>query len=339
MDSLHTSRGTRLTSGVALITYNGLEYLPQQLSSILAQTRPVTHVVVSDDCSTDGTWEYLEAWAKQAPVHVTLIRNEPQLGLSANFEQAISLVDADIVFSSDQDDVWVPEKVALLAAVFEADDSVQLAHTDAILVDADGRDLGSTLFDELEISKAERRDIHSGNAFRVYCRRNVVTGATAAFRRRLIPLARPLPPKNVFYHDGWLALMAAASGNIVMLDTPTIHYRQHGANLVGVKRKSLLTKLRHLWWAIGSPSPLKATTDSLLSARIALHAHMAARDGLAPSQVLMARESVEYATWRGTLPGNPIARCIKVAGALVSGRYHTFSPDPWSDALRDALNR
>jgi glycosyltransferase involved in cell wall biosynthesis len=151
---------------------------------------------VSDDCSTDGTWAYLEAWASEAPVRVTLIRNDPPLGVSANFEQAMRLVDADIVFPADQDDVWMPNKVALLAGVFEADDSVQLAHTDAILVDANGHELGSTLFGELEISRMERRDIRSGNAFRVYCRRNVVTGAAAAFRRRLIGLVQPLPPQN-----------------------------------------------------------------------------------------------------------------------------------------------
>jgi hypothetical protein len=339
MDSSTTSANTPLRCGVALITHNGVKYLPQQLQSILAQTRAVTHIVVSDDCSTDGTWEYLEAWASEAPVRVTLVRNDPPLGVSANFEQAMRLVDADIVFSSDQDDVWMPDKVALLAAVFEADDSVQLAHTDAILVDANGRELGSTLFDELEISRMERRDIRSGNAFRVYCRRNVVTGAAAAFRRRLIGLVQPLPPKTMFYHDGWLALMAAASGRVVMLDTPTIQYRQHGANLVGVKRLGLLTKLRRLWWAIGSPSPLKATTDSLLAARAALYAHMAGRNDLAPSRIAMAQEALDYMTWRGRLPADPVKRCTKVAGALLTGRYHTFAHEPWVDALRDSLNR
>ncbi len=339
MDSSTTSANTPLTCGVALITHNGVNYLPQQLHSILAQTRAVAHIVVSDDCSTDGTWAYLEAWANEAPVRITLVRNDPALGVSANFEQAMRLVEADIVFASDQDDVWMPDKVALLAAVFEADDSVQLVHTDAILVDADGRDLGSTLFDELEISETERRDIRSGNAFRVYCRRNVVTGAAAAFRRRLIALVQPLPPKNMYYHDGWLALMAAASGRVVMLDTPTIQYRQHGANLVGVKRLGRLTKLRHLWWAIGSPSPLKATTDSLLSARAALHAHMTGRAGLAPSHVAMAQEAVDFIRWRGGLPANPVTRCAAVAGALLAGRYHTFAHEPWSDALRDGLQR
>ena len=272
-------------------------------------------------------------------MRVTLIRNDPPLGVSANFEQAMCLVEADIVFSADQDDVWMNDKVALLAAVFEADDSVQLAHTDAILVDADGRNLGSTLFDELEISRIERRDIRSGNAFRVYCRRNVVTGAAAAFRRRLIGLVQPLPSKTMFYHDGWLALMAAASGRVVMLDTPTIEYLQHGANLVGVKRLGLLTKLRRLWWTIGSPSPLKATTDSLLSARATLHAHMAGRAGLAPSHIAMAQEAVDFIRWRGRLPASPVARCARVARALLAGRYHTFAHEPWADALRDSLNR
>jgi hypothetical protein len=339
MEQAKSVSSTSLTSGVALITCNGLTYLPEQLRSILAQTRPVAHIVVSDDCSTDGTWAYLQAWASEAPVRVTLVRNDPPLGVSANFEQAMRLVEADIVFSADQDDVWMPDKVALLAAVFEADDTVQLAHTDAVLTDAQGHELGATLFEELQISRAERRDIRCGNAFRVYCRRNVVTGATAAFRRRLAGLMHPLPPKTMFYHDGWLALMAAASGRVVMLDTPTIQYRQHGANLVGVKRLRLLTKLRRLWWAIGSPSPLKATTDSLLAARAALYAHMAGRNDLAPSRIAMAQEALDYMTWRGRLPADPVKRCAKVAGALLTGRYHTFAHEPWTDALRDSLNR
>jgi len=331
------SSGTSLTSGVALITYNGMKYLPQQLDSILTQTRVVQHIVVSDDRSTDGTWEYLEAWARNAPVRVTLVRNENQLGLSANFEQAISLVQADIVFSSDQDDVWLPNKVALLAAVFEKDVRVQLAHTDAILVDADGHDLGMTLFGALEVSDAERRAVRAGDAFRVYCRRNVVTGATAAFRRTLLPVARPLP--SAFFHDAWLALMATSTGGIVMLDTPTIHYRQHGANLVGVKRLSPLAKLRQLWWEINGPRSLKGTTDNLLASMSTLHERLSTHAAVAPSHVEMAGETLQFAKYRANLSAHPVARCAAVVGAAATGRYHRFSYQPWSDALRDVLNK
>jgi len=335
MDSSSTS--SSLTSGVALITYNGMKYLPQQLNSILAQNRAVVHIVVSDDHSTDGTWEYLEAWAKHAPVRVTLVRNDTQLGLNANFEQAISLVEADIVFASDQDDVWLPSKVALLAAVFEDDDRVQLVHTDAILVDAGGRDLGMTLFEELEVSEAERRAVRADDAFRIYCRRNIVTGATVAFRHNLLLAARPLP--NMFIHDAWLALIAASTGRIVMLDTPTIQYRQHGANLIGVKRLSRLEKLRQLWWAINRPRPLKATTDKLLASSVILHARLSNQLNVTPAHVKVAYETLQFAKYRSNLSANPVARCFAVAAVALTGRYHRFSFEPWSDVLRDMLKK
>jgi glycosyltransferase involved in cell wall biosynthesis len=328
---------TPLTHGVALITYNGMKYLPQQLSSILAQTRIVEHIVVSDDRSSDGTWEYLEGWARNAPVRVTLVRNETQLGLSANFEQAISLVEADVVFSSDQDDVWLPDKVALLAAVFEEDERVQLVHTDAILVDTNGHDLGMTLFGELGLSRTERHAIRAGDAFRVYCRRNVVTGATAAFRRTLLTVARPFP--TTFVHDAWLALMATSTGRVVMIDTPTIHYRQHGANLIGVKRLNSVEKLRRLWWEIKGPRPLAATTDNLLASIATLHARLSTQEAVAPSHVEMASEILQFATYRTTLPANPVARCAAVISTALAGHYHRFSHQPWPDALRDMLNK
>ena len=335
MDSSSTS--SSLTSGVALITYNGMKYLPQQLASILAQTRTVAHIVVSDDHSTDGTWEYLEDWARSSRIRVTLVRNEIQLGLGANFEQAISLVEADVVFSSDQDDVWLPGKVALMTDVFEQDEHVQLVHTDAILVDAHGRDLGMTLFGELEVSNDERRAILTGDALRVYCRRNVVTGATAAFRRTLLAIARPLP-KTVI-HDAWMALMATATGRVVMLDTPTILYRQHGANLIGVKRLNRLEKLRQLWWAINRPRPLKATTDDLLAFNSTVHTRLSSQTTISPRHVKMAYEALQFASYRVELSSNPLTRCSAVVCFVLAGRYHRFSHEPWSDALRDILNK
>lgn len=66
-------------------------------------------------------------------------------GLDRNFEQAVAAVEADIVFSSDQDDIWFPDKVRSLAAVFERNQEVMLVHTDAMLADAQGNDMGTTL--------------------------------------------------------------------------------------------------------------------------------------------------------------------------------------------------
>lgn len=326
-----------LTLGVGLITYNGLKYLPQQLESIVSQSRAVDHIVVSDDRSTDGTWEFLETWAKNSPIRVTLIRNEQQLGLGRNFEQAVAAVEADIVFSSDQDDIWFPEKAASMAAVFERDPEVLLVHTDATLVDAQGKDMGTTLLGELELSDLEREAISKGNAFEVYCRRNVVTGATAAFRRSLLDLARPLPAS--LYHDAWLALMAAAIGKVQLLDTPMIAYRQHGANLVGVKKLGPVAKLRRFWWQMHGKRPLKATIRNIVAQRVALLERLSAHPGVAPSYLERAGQALEFAKRREGLPGNPITRIRRVLRDASAGHYGRFSYEPWSDALHDVLNK
>jgi glycosyltransferase involved in cell wall biosynthesis len=326
-----------LTIGVAIITYNGLRYLPEQLGSIVQQTRAVDHIVISDDRSTDGTWEYLEAWASQAPMRVTLIRNETQLGLRGNFEQAIGAVEADVIFTADQDDVWIPGKVALMCAVFEQDPAVLLVHTDAILVDGDGRDMGKTLLGELNLSSAERAAIHAGHALSVNYRRNVVTGATVAIRRTLLALARPFPP--IVYHDAWLALLAAATGKVRLLDTATIHYRQHGGNLVGMKKMGAWMKFRHLLWRMQGPLAVRDTINETIVWRQALHERLANDPQTRGPSRTFAAGGLAFYQQRATLPLQPVSRAAAILGNLVTGRYSKFSYTPWSDVLRDVFNK
>lgn len=318
-----------------------MKFLSQQLESIETQTQLVDHVVISDDYSTDGTWEYVETWAKKVPFRVTLIRNDPRLGLIANFEQAVSAVDADLIFSCDQDDVWLPTKVETLAAVFEKHPEVLLAHTDAILIDGNNKELGTTLFAELPVSDTERHAVQAGEAFEVYCRRNLVTGAAAAFRRSLLTVARPLP--HVLYHDAWLAFLAAATGKVVLLDTPTIQYRLHGSNTVGVvvseRKTDTLTKLRHFLWDVKSPQSHRMSVDRNIARRTVLHERLSSYPEVSQRYVAMAREALEFAKRRAELPQNPVKRVATVLGNASAGHYHRFSCVPWVDAVRDILNR
>jgi len=327
----------RLTCGVAIITFNGLRYIAQQLDSILAQTRPVEHIVISDDGSTDGTVEFLEAWVKHCPIRVTLIRNEKQQGLIKNFEKAVSAVNADVVFSCDQDDIWIRQKVALLAEAFENRPEVTLVHTDAILVDAQGRDMKTTLLGELEVTEAEKRTIRTGDAFSVFCRRNLVTGATAAFRRTLLQLALPLPAS--LYHDAWLASMAAATGTVCLMDISTIHYRQHGSNVVGVKKLDRLTKLRHFYWTLRNKERYSATVDSNVSVRAAVYSRLSSSSAVAISSLALAKQALEFAEFRRALPENYVLRTGSVLRNAIEGQYAKFSYEPWLDAARDILSR
>jgi len=326
-----------LTIGVAVITFNGLKYIPQQLESIIMQSRLVQHIVISDDHSTDGTWEFLEKWADQAPVRVTLIRNEIQLGLTRNFEQSIAAVEEDIIFTSDQDDVWLPNKVALMMEVFEHSPEVSLVHTDAILVDSQGLDLKTSLFGELDLSNRERREIYKGNAFAVNCRRNIVTGATMAFRKKLRAMALPFP--DYLFHDAWLALVANATGNVSILEVPTIHYRQHESNVVGMKKINIRTKMRHLMWQIRGPRHISELIKNNVLWRSNLQERLTALPNVSKFALDSAANNLAFYKWRNMLPSNSLLRFVAVARSYSAGSYRKFSFIPWQDAIRDVLSK
>ena len=103
---------------VAMTTYNGAAYLPEQLDSILARSRPPDELVVCDDGSTEETLIILNDYAARAPFTMTVVINEQRLGSTKNFEKAIGLCTGDIIFLSGQDDVWRPHTVATIEGQF-----------------------------------------------------------------------------------------------------------------------------------------------------------------------------------------------------------------------------
>lgn len=107
------------TISVVMCTYNGEQrHLAEQLDSIFAQTLLPMEIVVQDDCSTDGTVSLLNAYAAKAPegVEFRVFRNEVQQGINANFFSAMRRAKGDLIAVSDQDDVWMPDKLERQAA-------------------------------------------------------------------------------------------------------------------------------------------------------------------------------------------------------------------------------
>src|SRR5574344_1867255 len=124
---------------VALCTYNGEKYIEEQLLSIIHQTEKVDEIVVCDDCSVDNTIKKVEHIAVEHPEITFNIKvNEQNLGVTKNFEKAIFLCKGDIVFLSDQDDVWNPNKVASIVQWFEKHPDKSTVFTNAILIDEQG---------------------------------------------------------------------------------------------------------------------------------------------------------------------------------------------------------
>lgn len=103
---------------IALATWNGERFLSEQLESYLKQTRLPDELVVSDDCSKDGTLDVLNEFARTAPFEVRILKNSERAGFAANFGRAIGACRADIILLSDQDDIWLPSHVERLVNPF-----------------------------------------------------------------------------------------------------------------------------------------------------------------------------------------------------------------------------
>jgi glycosyltransferase involved in cell wall biosynthesis len=236
-----------LTLSIVLCTYQGERFLWQQLESLLTQTRLPDEIVVGDDASVDGSWAILQDFAVSAQsrgVRVKLLRQPVNSGYIANFSTTLREASGDILFLCDQDDVWHPTKLADIEARFLADPSIVLTCSNAQLVDTRGDNLVHTLFEALELKPHEWQAIDSGAVFQVLLCRSMVTGATAAFRRELLGLA--LPVAEGWIHDEWLALIASVTGRVDVIRQTLIDYRQHGANQIGMKRRTWRDKWRDL---------------------------------------------------------------------------------------------
>lgn len=238
---------TRPRLSIVMCTYNGAAYLRPQLDSLLAQTLRPDEIVIGDDGSTDASVEILRefrARAELAGIEVDLRRNAKNLGYVENFTSGLRQASGELLFLCDQDDIWHPDKLARMVEAFDDDPALLLLHSNARLVDAHGESLRCSMFDALQLTVQEKQAIHAGAAFEVVLRRSFVTGATAAFRRELIDLALPVAPEWI--HDEWLAAVAAAVGRLDFIDDVLIDYRQHDANQIGARKRTLAMKWRDL---------------------------------------------------------------------------------------------
>jgi hypothetical protein len=247
MSSASTGSAAAPRFGVAMCTYNGARYLQAQLDSLLAQTVAVDEVVVGDDGSSDASLAILDDFAVRASargIRVEVVQHPRNLGYVANFSDALLRCRAEILFLCDQDDVWDADRVAAMAARFDADPALLLLHSDARLVDGEGAPLGATLLEVLRVHPAEIALERSGLALDAILLRNFITGATCALRRSLLAEALPVAPR--WSHDEWLAVIASLKGGLDLLPRSTIDYRQHGGNQIGAARRSFLQRLRSL---------------------------------------------------------------------------------------------
>jgi glycosyltransferase involved in cell wall biosynthesis len=232
---------------ILLATYNGEAFLAEQLASIMAQSWGDFRLVVRDDGSRDRTPQILAGYAAQYPGRIEVLQDgDGNLGVLANFNRLLAAARAPYVMFSDQDDVWMPDKVErtwrrLLALEREYGPATPLlVHSDLEVVDRDLLRMDASFWHFQHL--CPRRGL---NLNRLLVQ-NVVTGCTMMVNRALLQRGLPIPPEAAM-HDWWLALVAAAFGRIGYLRDTTIKYRQHGRNSLGAKRWSAGAFIRQGW--------------------------------------------------------------------------------------------
>lgn len=203
---------------VVMATYNGKTYLPEQLQSVLAELLPDDELIIVDDGSQDGTLELLDS-LKSPAIHI--VRNLTNVGVLATFERGLLLSSKEIIFLSDQDDVWLPGKRSAFVKAFERDPRTLIVVSDAELIDAQGTVTAHSFM-------ATRGGFRSSVWSTLI--RNRYLGCAMALRRELLAAALPIPG-SVPMHDMWFGALGSAIGRVSYIATPLIQYRRHGGNV------------------------------------------------------------------------------------------------------------
>ena len=221
---------------VALCTYNGERYIREQLESILNQTLLVDEIVVCDDGSSDKTLQIVEQIKTQTSIEIRVYCNETNHGVCKNFQKAINMCHGDIVFLSDQDDVWMPEKVDTVVRHFNQHPLHQVVFTDATLIDGDGKPIpGGTLWKCFGMTPKAKKMMNRGYGIELFSNENRATGATMAVRKGFKYLNHIVDYcKGDILHDGTLAMLAAASNQLGYIDEELIGYRIHREQECGI---------------------------------------------------------------------------------------------------------
>lgn len=314
---------------VALCTYNGSRFLEEQLESLAHQSLVPYELVVCDDGSTDDSLEKVHAFAGRARFRVTVFGSTERLGPAANFDRAIRSCGGDLIALCDQDDVWDSAKLETAGRMLEADPALGAVFSDAEVVDEELRSLGHTMWEHGGFVAAERRAVEQGAALAVLLKHYVVTGAALAFRADLRPALLPIPPG--WYHDAWIAIVAAAVSRVVAIPRALMRYRQHGANVIGGRFEGYLPQ---------TAAGLRLGRDAYYRQEVVRFEQLYDRllqlrpDMVRPGALELVRAKLDHLQRRAGLPRNRLLRIPGVLQLLAGRGYARFAKD-WRSVAMD----
>lgn len=227
---------------VCMASYNGEKYIAEQIRSILKQLGETDELIISDDGSTDHTLDVIKAINDP---RICLIKNQLEHGYTKNFENALNHSKGDIIFISDQDDVWMDNKVEVMCNALKEH---KLAIHDATMTDENLRVTAPSHFQKYNIKPGFLRTL-------IYTR---YTGACMAMRRDFLEKALPFPDNQTLCpYDYWFAYLGEYYHDVIVLQEPLIYYRRHegtalhageySTRSLSVKINTRLYCLKEMW--------------------------------------------------------------------------------------------
>ena len=318
--------GAQLSVSIAMATYNGELYLAEQLDSILCQSRLPDELVVHDDASSDATVSVIRDFASRAPFPVRLKINPGQLGSTRNFEETIRECNGEIIFLCDQDDIWHPNKIALIEECFIRDAKAGAVFSDARVFHQNASPDEYKLWDKIRFTSREREQMVSNEAYAVLLRHPVVTGATMAFRSSFRDLLLPIP--DIWLHDAWISLLIGTTSHLIIIPEQLIAYRQHDNNQIGVRRRNK-NKGKGLFEVYGG----KAFGYELARTRLLAFGKYLRDDR---QQISHLDAKIAFLRARSKYPKSRYLRLPFIMRELVLLRYHRYSMG-WENFFMDLV--
>ena len=318
---------------VALCSYNGSKHLKAQLDSFARQTTLPTEVVISDDVSSDDTLSIAREFARQAPFPVRVEQNSVNLGYTKNFGRAVQLCTGDLIFLSDQDDVWHPEKLTRFVARFAEATAPGLVFCDANLVGEDLQPLGRTWWQSRQFDPPAQRRLTGPDGAGLILKNPTwfAAGATMAFSARFQPLAVRIPPG--WTHDAWIATIVSLLAPVSLVPEPLNDYRQHTSQVFGgsASQAAINQQARHRG----------ATADHFLSTvdRYITLQQQLTQLGFAIAPRFEREIAGKIAHWSARAQmrrGSKAWRLPAIGRELLTGHYHRYSQG-WKSMAMDVL--
>ncbi|MDM1063530.1 glycosyltransferase family 2 protein [Empedobacter falsenii] len=230
------------TISIVLATYNGSDYIKNQLLSVVKQTYPINEIIIIDDKSTDNTVNIILEFTLKYP-NIKFIQNDINIGAVGAFQKGLSFTNSDYIALCDQDDIWELDKIEKQMKIFEEkqinNNIPVLSFHDLQVVDINGKTISKSFLKMLKIN-------NSFFCFEKILFSNFVTGCTCVINNSMKKAFLKTNIKNIMMHDHWFALIAFSFGKVFFLDESLIKYRSHPNSVTKKNESTIFSRIKKI---------------------------------------------------------------------------------------------